>query len=275
MAGLSYQIGRVWGIPIRIHISLLLVLFYAISRFGLLMGILIEIGFAASIVLHELGHSIVAIKKGCKVRSINLLFIGGAAQMEDIPVRPMDEFLMAIAGPAVSVILGLLLIFFGGYAPLPNVHASLGLNPLEFLGAVNIGLAVFNLIPSFPMDGGRVLRALLARRVGRLRATFIAARIGRILAVIFGLSGYFGIRGLIPPRDWGLIAIAFFVFISAGNELRIVRMQEMMKTFGGPFGDIDNIDNSDSVVVGPPPYEDGRKDRTQIQIDDDRDSFFR
>jgi len=261
MAGLSYQVGRVWGIPIRIHISLLIVLVYAISRFGLVMGLLLEAGFAVSIVLHELGHSLVAIRKGCRVRSINLLFIGGAAQMENIPTRPMDEFQMAVAGPAVSVLLGAALILSGMRLSLPPVHPSVDLNPMVFLGAVNLGLAGFNLVPSFPMDGGRVLRAILARKMGRLRATYIAARIGRILAVIFGLSGYFGIRGLIPPRDWGLIAIAFFVFIAAGNEYRMVQMQEMARARGGPFwgpwGDAgDGID--DSVVVGPPPYGEGR-----------------
>jgi Zn-dependent protease len=235
------------------------------------MGLLLEAGFAASIVLHELGHSLVAIRKGCRVRSINLLFIGGAAQMDNIPTRPMDEFQMALAGPVVSVLLGAVLILSGMGLGLPPVHPSLDLNPMVFLGAVNLGLAGFNLIPSFPMDGGRVLRAVLARRMGRLRATYIAARIGRIMAVVFGLSGYFGIRGLVPPRDWGLIAVAFFVFIAAGNEYRMVQMQELSRAQGGPFrgpwrdaGD----GGSDSVVVGPPPYGEGRSTRGGMRSDD-------
>lgn len=272
MAGLSYQVGRVWGIPIRIHVSLLIVLFYAVSRFGLMMGLLLEAGFAASIVLHELGHSLVAIRKGCRVRSINLLFIGGAAQMENIPTRPMDEFQMAVAGPAVSVLIGAVLILSGMGLRLPPVHPSLDLNPMVFLGAVNLGLAGFNLIPSFPMDGGRVLRAVLARRMGRLKATYIAARTGRILAVIFGLSGYFGIPGLIPPRDWGLIAIAFFVFIAAGNEYRMVRMQELARAQGGPSwapGYDAGDGGSDSVVVGPPPYGNSRSTRAGVLPDDE------
>jgi Zn-dependent protease len=244
-----------------------------INRFGLVTGLLVELGFAVSIVLHELGHSLVAIRKGCRVRSITLTFIGGAAQMERIPTRPLDELVMAAAGPAVSVALGMALILTGARVPLGDVYPPMGLNILQFLGTVNIGLAVFNLIPSFPMDGGRILRSLLARRMGRLRATFIAARLGRIIAVFFGLSGYFGIQGVIPARDWGLIAIAFFVFIAAGNEYRMVRMQEAARSgfnpFGVPFpgsGRASELD-SDDVVVSPPPYENGKEQRTEVRRD--------
>lgn len=270
---LSYKIATIWGIPIKLHVSLLVIVFIFVNRFGLLMGLLLEVGFAASIVLHELGHSIVAIRKGCRVRQITLMFIGGAAQMERIPTKPLDEFLMAVAGPAVSVALGAACLTTGPHLPLPPVVGGY-FNVVQLLGYINVGLAVFNLLPSFPMDGGRVLRAILARKMGRLRATFVAARLGKIMAIIFGLAGYFGVRGALAPGNWGLVAIAFFIYIAAGNEYRIVRMQEAQKRgafdasygFAGPS---DQGADDGHVTIGPPPYSDGPNTNTDIRSSDE------
>jgi len=262
----AYRIATVWGIPIRLHISLLLMVFILILQFGFWNGILIEIGLALSIVLHELGHSLVAIRKGCRVREITLVCIGGAAQMERIPTRPLDEFLMALAGPFVSLVLGVLFLFAGGRLALPPVPRADPLNIVQLLGAINLGLLIFNLLPSFPMDGGRVLRAALTPRMGRLRATFIAARLGKIMAVLFGLWGFF-------HHNWILIFIAFFIFTAAGNEYRMVQMQEAAKRHGfgawSPFGPPEPpaSGDDDEVTVGPPPY--GQRDsRTRVHPED-------
>lgn len=275
MSSFSYRVATVWGIPIKVHVSLLIVLFYFISRFGLILGLLMEIGFATSIVLHELGHSLVALRKGCRVRQITLLFIGGAAQMERIPTRPADELLMAAAGPAVSLVLGGVLLLAG--SALSVLPPSIGgrLNILQFLGSVNLALVVFNLLPSFPMDGGRIFRALLAKKLGRLRATFVAARLGRIMAILFGLSGYLGVRGLVSPRNWGLVAIAFFIYVAAGSEYRMVQAQEARRTaYGGgvppPFDQ--EPEDEDEVVIGPPPYE---KKRGDVHASDEDEPFRR
>ena len=153
----SFKIATILGIPIKLHISLLLMLPMFALQYNLIPGLMLEIGLLLSIVLHELGHSVVAIAKGCRVREILLMPLGGAAMMESIPTRPLDEFLMAVAGPAVSLALGLAGVFWGSAVPfLP--HSYHGLNLFHWLGIINLGLVFFNLLPSFPMDGGRVFR---------------------------------------------------------------------------------------------------------------------
>jgi Zn-dependent protease len=240
---------------------------FLVMEFGLLTGLLVELGLAASIILHELGHSLVAIRKGCRVRRITLMVIGGAAQMERIPTRPLDEFLMALAGPMVSLTLGLLGFFGGGRLPLPPVHPY-PVNVVQFLGLINLGLTFFNLLPSFPMDGGRVFRALLTPKLGRLRATFVAARLGKIMAICFGLYAF-----LSTPRKWILVAIAIFVYVMAENEYRHVEMQERGKGRGGfpPCGDDawGNGANDDKVSISPPPYGRGRKSKSEIRPADE------
>ncbi len=246
----AYKIATVWGIPIRLHISLLLMVLYLGLKFGWLWGTLLYIGLAFSIVLHELGHSLVAMAKNCRVREITLLFIGGAAQMERIPTRPMDEFLMAIAGPAVSLVLSgvfYILATLFSTAPIPRFGFSL----LEILAVINLGLVLFNMLPAFPMDGGRILRALLAQKLGRLKATSIAATLGKVMAVIFGIYGF--------QESIFLVAIAFFVYIAADNEYRMVRMQARSRDTSNsfPFGSKimnDDFIETDDVIVGPPPY---------------------
>lgn len=253
----SYRVATVWGIPIRIHLSLLLMVLVLVLQFGLWNGILIEIGLAVSIVLHELGHSLMAMRAGCRVREITLMVIGGAARMERMPTRPRDELLMAVAGPAVSLILGLSGIFLGTRLPLRPTFPY-GLNFLEFIGAINLSLLIFNLLPAFPMDGGRVFRALLTPRFGRLRATFIAVRLGKIMAIVFGIYGF-------STQHWILVLIAFFVYGAGGNEYRMVQAREMGNPgYWAAPGDWDG-DDDNRVLVGPPPYERGSSRETDIQ----------
>ena len=273
----AYTVARPFGIPIKVHISLLILWPILASDYGALLGSLVMVGLFTSIALHELGHSVVALAQGCRVREILLMPIGGAAQLERIPSRPLDEFLMAIAGPAVSFALAMAGIFLGPWIPSPWVYPSLRLNLFQFLGWVNLGLVVFNLLPSFPMDGGRVLRAMLTPRLGRLRATEIAAKMGKVMAILFGVYGLMG--G--PRQSWSLIAIAFFIYIAAGNEYRAVRMQEAARRTGfrawppffappptppaPPPYTADEPDTDDAVIVSPPPYENGPPRRTGIR----------
>ena len=288
MLKMEYRVGRVWGIPIKIHISLLILLLYVASKIsatsstGGLPNVLLSLLIAtflmtlifSSIALHELGHSFVAIRKGCRVHEITLMFIGGAAKMDKMPSRPKDEFLMAIAGPIVSICLGA----FGISAGLALTHGSVLLlnilgEMIVFLGKANLVLALFNLIPAFPMDGGRVFRALMTPRHGRLKATYYASRIGRTLAIAFFIIGIFGIGDstTFGSGNPSLILISIFIFITADKEYRMVQFEELMKQrgFGSawpgmrpPQSEID-IDD-ETVLISPPPYAKGPAKKTEL-----------
>ena len=264
----SFQIAKVFGIPIRAHITLLIVLpligldyAQAMGDRSFFWGLVTAIGLFASVVLHELGHSVVAIRKGCRPREILLLPIGGVAQMDRMPTRPVDEFQVAIAGPAVSLLLALgswgaasLLAGFG------MVRPALA---LSLLGAVNFMLVLFNLLPSFPMDGGRIFRAWLTPRVGRLMATGIAAKVGRFMAIVFGVIGLLKLNIF-------LILIAFFIYQAAGSEYRMVRIQEAARNGNGPFGQWMKPDEpwtyeNEEITVSPPPFRKGRTSRAFVR----------
>ncbi len=285
MFNTAFKVAKVWGIPIKLHVSLIALLIYIVvmvlaSGGGLpeiiLLLCILEPLILLSIALHELGHSFVAIRKKCRVREITLLCIGGVAQMEQIPQRPRDEFQMAIAGPAVSLTIGLALFFGGNYirTASSNVWIDIFGTTLYWVGQANFFLTGFNLLPAFPMDGGRVLRALLTPKLGRLRATFVAARMGRIVAVLFGLVGWFGLKGLryFPPDNWPLIIIAFFIFAAAGNEYRAERIKEARRrqaSGGGwdPFAAAwgPPPDPEDQVVISPPPYSREPDQRAEVR----------
>jgi len=281
MLGASYKITTIWGIPIKIHISLIiLIALMAISSItsggldALVKALLLAVCIFTSIALHELGHSFVAIRKGCRVREITLLFIGGAAQMEEIPTRPRDEMLMALAGPLVSIAIGGICWLAGSYIPLGvsiwplpfTKEQAVVCNFVTYLALWNFGVALFNLLPAFPMDGGRVVRALIAQKKGRLQATRIAAGLGRIMAVVFFVVGW-------TTGDWILFVIAFFIYTSAGQEYRMVQMQEAAKNFGGgpwsPFGPFWNQreqqNPDDKVIISPPPYKDGPDSEAELR----------
>jgi len=228
----SYLLTRVMGIPVRVHITLVILLIFAAFHYGI-WGVLYMAGLFASVALHELGHSWVAIRKGCRVREIMLLPIGGVAKMTSIPTKPMDEFLVAIAGPLTSLALSAVFLLLSGTGFLMMLFAS--------LAGINLMLGLFNLLPSFPMDGGRIFRAFMTPRIGRLKATELAARIGRILAVAGGVFGLF-------HGNWILVLVAIFIYQAAGAEYRAVYMQQMSQDwFTAGQQDAD-------VEVSPPPY---------------------
>ena len=274
----SIKIVTVWGIPIKLHASLLLLVLYFVfaasvdSLDGLLLILALSSLLFASIAAHELGHSYVAIRQGCRVREITLLFMGGAAQMEQMPTRPRDEILMDLAGPVVSLTLGLTAWTVLHAVPEATIDdaeglSSLGFALLYFIAFVNTMLGTFNLLPAFPMDGGRVLRAALTPRLGRLQATFIASRLGRLLAIGLILAGFFGIPGLsmFNRRNPFPILIGLLVFSMAGQEYRRVRLEEMLRqgraVWPFPLSPPERETHDAEVIVGPPPY--ARRDETE------------
>jgi Zn-dependent protease len=207
----SWKLGRVAGIDVYLHPTFLLVLIPGIS-FGGPLTILCVFG---CVLLHEFGHALMARRFGIETEDITLYPIGGVARLRRMPRAPGAELLIALAGPAVNfAIVGALLVL-----SLLGVDAFVADPTVEFLRnkllIVNLVLGLFNLIPAFPMDGGRVLRALLGGWLGRAQATTIAATIGRILAVLFGI---FGILTLFSAGNPIPLALAAFIYIAARAE---------------------------------------------------------
>jgi len=248
----SVRIARIKGINIRLHITFLfIVVLFGIQYWGMeaggwrgaLYGVAYVLLLFACVVLHELGHSLVAQRFGVRVRDITLWPIGGVARMEEIPRQPWQELLMSIAGPAVNFVIAiglavLVSLLFGARA--------LGdlISPSKLMGALtlpslllsllmtNLGLGLFNLIPAFPMDGGRVLRALLALALDYVQATRIAVAIGQGIALIFGLIGLQAMlmpnQFEIVPSPFTLMLIAIFIFLGAGQEGQMVAARQLL-----------------------------------------------
>jgi Zn-dependent protease/CBS domain-containing protein len=224
----SWKMGTFAGIDVFIHATFLLIIGWVGLSYwqqtgtlaGTLEGILFTLLLFGCVVLHEYGHALTARRYGIKTRDITLYPIGGVARLERMPDQPIQELWVALAGPAVNVIIAVLLfswlIISNTLAPLTSLSMTSG--PfIERLLLVNISLVLFNLIPAFPMDGGRVLRALLALRLEYTRATQIAATIGQGLALVFGFVGLF--------YNPFLLFIAFFVWIGAAQEASMVQMK--------------------------------------------------
>ncbi|MBN2013257.1 site-2 protease family protein [candidate division KSB1 bacterium] len=224
----SLKLGTYRGIPVYIHATfVLIILWVALSHWlqsrdlaTMANGIIFVLLIFSFVVMHEFGHALMAQKYGIKTRDITLLPIGGVARLEKMPDEPKQELLVALAGPAVNVALAgiffVVLSFTSGFEPLQTLTVTGG-NLLERLMIVNIFLVAFNLLPAFPMDGGRVLRALLAMKIEYSRATQIAATIGQGMALLFGFFGIFG--------NPFLLFIAFFVWIGAAQEAQMAKVR--------------------------------------------------
>jgi Zn-dependent protease/CBS domain-containing protein len=228
----SLNIGRVAGTVIRVHLTFLLFLAwifaasYAASGAATAWDTLVFIVLLfLCVLLHEFGHIFTARAFGVTTPYVTLLPIGGVAQLERIPEEPWEEFLIAIAGPIVNVVITILLVVFAGASLQPDNAAAIGnmqISMIDRLAIVNLFLAVFNLIPAFPMDGGRILRALLASRMGYVRATEVAASIGQFVAYALGFYGLY--RG--NPI---LIFIAIFVYLAASSEAHMVALRAVSR----------------------------------------------
>ncbi len=260
---LSLRLGRILGIPIYLHVSLLLIIplfAFVIANstaapLGLLplgfgrvtfpgmdplgtsllrfvLGMIVSVVLFASILLHEIGHSIVAVRHGVSISRITLWIFGGVSSMEDIPREPRLEERIALMGPVTSGILGG--VFLGAYLLTgPTTGEPLGkgvATSFSILGTYNLSLAAFNLIPAFPMDGGRVLRAAFAKRMDFVRATDRAAEVGKAFALVFGFVGV-----VVGLNIW-LLVIAFFIYMAATEEQRATRVTVSLE--GVPVSDL-------------------------------------
>ena len=223
----SWKIGRLAGINVYMHATFLLLLAFIVfaswsQKHDLneaAISVVFIVAIFACVVLHELGHALTARRYGIRTRDIILLPIGGVARLERMPDRPLQELKVALAGPAVNVVIaGGLFLLLRGLAIHPRLSQLELVNGdfLERIMSVNLWLAGFNLIPAFPMDGGRVLRALLATRMDYTRATLKAAHVGQALALVFGFVGLF--------RDPFLLFIALFVWMGAEGEASSVQL---------------------------------------------------
>ena len=231
----SIKLGKIAGIQLYLHWTFLvllgLVFFYDLGGVGLpaaAQRLLFVLALFACIVLHELGHALAARKYGIPTRDITLLPIGGVARLERMPRDPKQELWVALAGPLVNVgiaaalFIALVAIRISGTSFLASQAAFF--RPLMW---INLFLIAFNLLPAFPMDGGRVLRALLARRLEYVRATRIAARIGQVMAVLFVLAGLYSLMpaGRAEGHPSPMLAlIGVFIFFGARNEAHIVEI---------------------------------------------------
>jgi Zn-dependent protease/CBS domain-containing protein len=227
----AWKLGSVSGIDIYVHATFwLLVIWVALTHLSdggweaAGMGVALILSVFAIVVLHELGHALVARRFGVRTRDITLYPIGGIASLERIPEKPIQEFLVALAGPAVNVALGVVLYVAAALLEGPLDAGALAVVGGPFLTKlffINLTIVVFNLIPAFPMDGGRVLRALLALRMDYTRATEVAARVGQGLAFLFGLIGLFS-----SPM---LVFIALFVWLGAQQEYSLARLRSALE----------------------------------------------
>ena len=231
----SLYLGNISGIKISVHWTFLILIFWIIFsnvRSGLTFNEIVwSVTFVLAIflcvTLHELGHALTAQRFKIKTKQISILPIGGVAQLESIPEKPKEELLVALAGPAVNVVIAAILYPFVTIGrDIEDLTTLSRIGPGNFLLAlmsINLWLAIFNLIPAFPMDGGRVLRALLAFRLSHAKATTIAASIGQVLAMVFVFLGFF-----FNPF---LIFIGFFIFLGAQSEAAYAQSKLMLKGF--------------------------------------------
>lgn len=249
----SLKIAQVAGIPIYLHLTfVLLIAFIAISAGvsegslpAMIGGVAFPLALFGSVLLHELGHALAARRFDIHTRDITLLPIGGVARLERMPEKPIQELWVALAGPAVNVIIAavlfVILLVAGRLEPITATSLSEG-SFLSRLMMVNISLVLFNLIPAFPMDGGRVARALLAMRLEYTRATQVAASLGQGIALLLGFIGLFS--------NPFLVFIALFVWIGAAQESSMVQMKSALDNIPvsrAMLTDFDTLSPTDSL----------------------------
>jgi Zn-dependent protease/CBS domain-containing protein len=234
----SLRLLTIRGIDIRVHITFPLILIWAAYQFGTLFGTVSGAVFGITAVsllfvlvtLHELGHSFAARMYGVPVKQIVLSPIGGVAQLKRMPDNPIQEMVIAVAGPAVNIAMAFLIAAIGFLYGLDALSLTTSFSVAEsatvaalisYIFISNLFLAAFNLIPAFPMDGGRIFRAVMALTMDYARATHIAATVGRVVAVLFGIYGLLN-GGLF------MIFIAFFLFTAAGQEAKFTRVRHAL-----------------------------------------------
>jgi Zn-dependent protease len=224
---MSWKLGRVAGIDLYLHPTLLLVLALALFAGGGPGAVALTAAVFGCVLLHELGHALAARGFGIATEDITLYPIGGVARLRRMPRAPGAELAITLAGPAVNVLIAATLAatLWLGTALDPSAAGSLAAGFVADLMWINVALAAFNMVPAFPMDGGRVLRAVLSGPLGRLRATEVAAGVGKALAVVFGVVSLY--------HSYPLQALlCAFVYMAAGAELgRVVAEERALRPF--------------------------------------------
>jgi Zn-dependent protease/predicted transcriptional regulator len=244
----SLPVGRVFGISLRLHVTFLMLLAwvgfeaFGVGGFAAAKWELLRVGLIfVCIALHELGHSVVAQQLGVQVKSITLLPIGGVAALRSLPENPWHEIAITIAGPMVNAAIAAALLPIAGFpalADLARIPHDLG-GLLRALAGANIILFVFNFIPAFPMDGGRLLRAVLALVLPYVRATVIAAFVGQGLAIAFVLAG-------LKTGQWLLMIIGVFIFLGAEGEEKMVKMRSLLRDL-----DVEDVMTREFTALAP------------------------
>jgi Zn-dependent protease len=204
----SWRLGSLAGFPVELNLSFVLLLAFVWLAFGGAVGVGLVLLVFASVLLHELGHALVARKLGVRVSGIELSFFGGAAKMVELPRTANHEVMIAAAGPAVSLMLGGLGLGLGTL-----LHVPL----FAWIGYTNFIIAAFNLIPALPMDGGRILRALLSRKMDYVRATDVAVSVARVAAIAFGVIG-------LAAGVFQLLLLAPFLWLMGSRERMLARV---------------------------------------------------
>lgn len=250
----SLRILTVFEIPIELDASFLILILFIylmaiLNVIPLELAVLITLVFV-TVVIHELSHSYVAQRYGVRIERIVLLPIGGVAQMEEIPKKPRQELFIASVGPLTNMIIALVsyLLFLGAGSYLPDVVSAF----IYQFALVNLILGVFNLLPAFPMDGGRVLRALLAERMNYLRATELSVSIGKIFAIAMAISG------ILIFGNFFLILIALFIYIGANQEYKATMISSLLEGIK-----VENIMTSEVKTLSP-----------QISVDEALEKMF-
>jgi Zn-dependent protease len=238
----AFKIGHLYGVDVNVHPTFGLVLVWAIWQWGFspsrgvgafVLGLLLVTLVFASVLLHELGHCAMARQFGIRVLDITLWPFGGVARIEQMPAQPRSEFLIALAGPATNLAIAVALVppllltgVLAGWDTLFSTSDPLGTMTLatllSYLAIVNIMILLFNLVPAFPVDGGRMLRAALSPGIGRDRATSIAVASGLALAVVFTVVGILQLQPV-------LVVTGVFIFFAAQAEARVERVQSAMR----------------------------------------------
>ncbi len=236
----SIKLIRVKGIDIKVHLTFVLILVWAAYRWGVgmgggpkgaLYGIVVILLLFVCVTLHELAHSLTAVRYGVKVRGITLLPIGGISQMEEMPKKPKEELLMSVVGPLTNFVIAAVLIVVSvpfswkiglSAQQLNEVLGSVRWSGLpSYLAIANIMLGIFNLLPAYPMDGGRVLRSVLALRLDHAKATAWAVNIGQGMAWLLGLWG-------VLSGVWTLVIIAVFIYLGASQEGQMIEAKGVL-----------------------------------------------
>ena len=288
----SLTLFRIFGIPVTVDLSLLILLFILVSSSGsLVLGILVGFILLVSILLHELGHSLVSMAFGGKVRDIRLMMLGGCATMTAMPQKAWQEILMAFAGPFVSLMIWITSAFALGILPQMNffgfiiacfteptsLPANMRVAVIMLFCAMkmNFWLFCFNMLPAFPMDGGRILRAVLQQFfTTRLKATWIASRLGRFVAVLMGLHVlYSALTGNFRDFMFIRLMIALMIYQTAEREY-LMALAEARGTRRNPFAGFPFFSrgrrpppDDGQAIVSPPPYQRGST-RVDLHKDD-------